>query len=126
VLETKGVNFISLQYHPWAAAECANIGSKLGVPIYHWGDAIAQYEDTAGLLMNLDLVITVNTSLHHLAGSLGVRQWCMTPVMCAWRYGVSGPSPWYGNCEMYRQKNDGDWKHVISRAAADLAKMEAA
>jgi tetratricopeptide (TPR) repeat protein len=123
VLETKGVNFISLQYHPWAAAECANIGSKLGVPIYHWGDAIAQYEDTAGLLMNLDLVITVNTSLHHLAGSLGVRQWCMTPVMCAWRYGVSGPSPWYGNCEMYRQKNDGDWKHVISRAAADLAKM---
>jgi tetratricopeptide (TPR) repeat protein len=126
VLETKGVNFISLQYHPWAAAECANIGSRLGVPIYHWGDAIAQYEDTAGLLMNLDLVITVNTSLHHLAGALGVKQWCLTPVMCAWRYGVSGPSPWYGNCEMYRQKNDGDWKHVISRAATDLAKMVAA
>jgi hypothetical protein len=123
VLETKGVNFISLQYHQWAAEECSRVGSKLGVPIYHWGDAIAQYEDTAGLLMSLDLVITVNTSLHHLAGSLGVKQWCLTPVKCAWRYGVSGPSPWYGNCEMYRQKNDGDWKHVISRAAADLAKM---
>ena len=123
VLETKGVNFISLQYHQWAAQECANVGTRVGVPIYHWGDAIADYEDTAGLLMNLDLVITVNTSLHHLAGSLGVKQWCLTPVMCAWRYGVSGPSPWYGNCEMYRQKTDGDWKGVIARVAADLKKM---
>lgn len=123
VLHTKGVNFISLQYHPWAADECAKVGEKLGVPIYHWGDAIADYEDTAGLLMNLDLVITVNTSLHHLAGSLGVKQWCLTPVMCAWRYGVSGPSPWYGNCEMYRQKKDGDWKGVLSRVASDLGKL---
>ena len=123
VLQTKGVNFISLQYHPWAADECARVGEKIGVPIYHWGDAVAEYEDTAGLLMNLDLVITVNTSLHHLAGSLGVKQWCLTPVMCAWRYGVSGPSPWYGNCEMYRQKKDGDWKGVLSRVATDLGKM---
>lgn len=123
VLNTKGVNFISLQYHPWAADECARVGEKLGVPIYHWGDAIAQYEDTAGLLMNLDLVITVNTSLHHLCGALGVKQWCLTPVMCAWRYGNSGPSPWYGNCEMYRQKKDGDWKGVLSHVAADLGKL---
>jgi hypothetical protein len=123
LLQTKGVNFISLQYHNWAAQECATVGSKLGVPIYHWGDAISDYEDTAGLLMNLDLVITVNTSLHHLAGSLGVRQWCLTPMYCAWRYGVSGESPWYGNCTMYRQKKDGDWKHVIDRAAHDLAGM---
>lgn len=123
LLETKGVNFISLQYHRWAADEVARVGSRLGVPIYHWGDAIADYEDTAGLLMNLDLVITVNTSLHHLSGALGVKQWCLTPVMCAWRYGVQGPSPFYGNCEMYRQKKDGEWKGVIRRAADDLAKM---
>ena len=123
VLETKGVNFISLQYHPWAADECASVGDKLGVPIYHWGDAIEDYEDTAGLLMNLDLVITVNTSLHHLAGALGVKQWCLTPVMVAWRYGQTGPSPWYGNCEMYRQKKDGDWKGVLAHVATDLGKM---
>lgn len=123
VLQTKGVNFISLQYHNWAAEECATVGAKLGVPIYHWGDAIADYEDTAGLLMGLDLVITVNTSLHHLAGALGVKQWCLTPVMVAWRYGVSGPSPWYGNCEMLRQKKDGDWKGVINNAASKLAAL---
>lgn len=123
VLQVKGVNFISLQYHNWAADECANVGNKLNVPIYHWGDAIADYEDTAGLLMGLDLVITVNTSLHHLCGALGVKQWCLTPVKCAWRYGISGPSPWYGNCEMYRQKKDGDWKPVIARAASDLSAM---
>ena len=123
VLKTKGVNFISLQYHKWAADECANIGTKLGVPIYHWGDAIDDYEDTAGLLMNLDLVITVNTSLHHLSGALGVKQWCLTPVCVAWRYGQKGGSPWYGNCEMYRQKKDGDWKGVIARVADDLGKL---
>ncbi len=120
LLQTKGVNFISLQYHHWAAEECANVGSKLGVPIYHWGDAIADFEDTAGLLMNLDLVITVNTSLHHLAGALGVKQWCLTPMYCAWRYGVSGESPWYSNCEMLRQKKDGDWRGVIDRASVKL------
>lgn len=120
LLSVNGVNFISLQYHPWAADECARVGARLNRPIYHWGDAIAAYEDTAGLLMNLDLVITVNTSLHHLTGALGVKQWCMTPQYCAWRYGVSGPSPWYGNCEMYRQKKDGDWKGVIAKAAKDL------
>jgi hypothetical protein len=73
--------------------------------------------------MNLDLVITVNTSLHHLAGSLGVKQWCLCPTMIAWRYGIRGGSPWYGNCEMIRQEMDGDWKPVIARAASNLAKM---
>lgn len=126
ILSVKGVNFISLQYHPWAADECARVGTRLGMPIYHWGDAIQDYEETAGLLMNLDLVITVNTSLHHLTGALGVKQWCLTPMMCAWRYGVSGPSPWYGNCEMYRQKKDGDWKGVIARVAKDLEAMASA
>jgi hypothetical protein len=99
------------------------VGERIGVPIYHWGDAIAEYEDTAGLLMNLDLVITVNTSLHHLAGSLGVKQWCLCPQMIAWRYGISGDSPWYGNCTMFRQKKDGDWKGVIARVAAQLTTL---
>ena len=125
LLTVKGANFISLQYHHWAADECARVGSRIGVPIYHWGDAIADYEDTAGLLMNLDLVITVNTSLHHLAGSLGVKQWCLCPQYVAWRYGITGDSPWYGNCEMIRQKKDGDWKGVIAKAAEKLTAMVA-
>jgi hypothetical protein len=73
--------------------------------------------------MNLDLVITVNTSLHHLAGALGVKQWCLTPQYCAWRYGQTGDSPWYGNCTMFRQKKDGDWKGVLAHVATDLGKM---
>jgi hypothetical protein len=70
-------------------------------------------------------VITVNTSLHHLSGALGAKQWCLTPVMCAWRYGVSGPSPWYGNCEMIRQKKAGDWKPVMADVAKRLAGLAA-
>lgn len=121
VLKTPGVNFHSLQYHKHAAGEVADVGNKLGVPIHHWGDMISNYEETAGFLKNLDLVITVNTSLHHLCGSLGVKQWCLTPVMCAWRYGVSGDSPWYGNCTMYRQKNKDGWPAVINRVAQNLS-----
>jgi tetratricopeptide (TPR) repeat protein len=125
VLKVKNVNFISLQYHPWAADECAMMGREYGAPIYHWGDAVEDYDHTASLVKNLDLVITVNTSLHHLSGALGAKQWCLTPVMCAWRYGVSGPSPWYGNCEMIRQKKAGDWKPVMADVAKRLAGLAA-
>lgn len=121
--QVKNVNFISLQYHSWAADECATMGRDFGVPIYHWGDAIADYDHTASLVKNLDLVITVNTSLHHLCGAVGVKQWCLTPKMVAWRYGVSGPSPWYGNCEMLRQKKPGKWEPVMTDVARRLDKL---
>ena len=129
ILKTPGVNFHSLQYHRNAAAEAGAVGAQFGVPIHHWHDMIADYEETAGFLMNLDLVITVNTSLHHLSGALGVKQWCMTPVMCAWRYGVSGESPWYGNSRMFRQKKKEDWDYVlnnVAKALADLTQERAA
>lgn len=123
ILKTPGVNFHSLQYHKHIAPnETAEIGNKYGVPIHHWQDMIDSYEETAGFLENLDLVITVNTSLHHLCGALGIKQWCLTPVMVAWRYGTSGDSPWYGNCKMFRQKKRDEWEPVINRVAEALAK----
>lgn len=121
VLKVPGINFHSLQYHKFAADESADMGNQIGAPIYHWQDMIDDYEETAGFLENLDLVITVNTSLHHLAGALGVKQWCLTPTYCAWRYGVTGPSPWYNNCTMKRQKKSGDWDRVLKDVTADLA-----
>jgi hypothetical protein len=123
ILKTPGVNFHSLQYHKHIAPnETAEVGNALGVPIHHWQDMIDSYEETAGFLENLDLVITVNTSLHHLCGSMGIRQWCLTPFMVAWRYGTTGDSPWYGNCKMFRQKRRDEWKPVIERVAEALAK----
>jgi tetratricopeptide (TPR) repeat protein len=124
ILKTPGVDFFSLQYKNVYASkpadEAATVGNQTGVPIHHWEDVIRDYEETAGLLANLDLVITVNTSLHHLCGALGIQQWCLTPRYVAWRYGTKGPSPWYGNCTMLRQREDGGWSNVMAQAKTML------
>ena len=120
ILNVPGVEWYSLQYHAQAAQETADVGRLIGVPIHHWGDVIASYDKTAALLNSMDLVITVNTSLVHLAGSLGIRTWCLTPVMCAWRYGCAGPNPFYGSVEMVRQQEAGNWGPVLRAVAATL------
>lgn len=131
VLTVPGVEWYSLQYQNQEAAdEVANMSAKLGVTINHWGDVAGNWPELNGFLPNLDLLITVNTSIHHLAGGMGVKQWCLTPKYAAWRYGVQGESPWYGNCTMYRQElpreavvHPGDskpWEPVMKRVASDL------
>lgn len=119
--EAPDVTLVSLQYHKWAAQECASMGTVWERPIHHWQDAIDDYDETAALVSALDLVVTVNTSVVHLCGSLGVRTWCLTPYGAAWRYGLKGPNPFYGSVEMYRQEKDQPWHEVIERVASDLA-----
>jgi ADP-heptose:LPS heptosyltransferase len=85
---------------------------------------VQSYDETAGFLANMDLVITVNTSLHHLAGALGVKQWCLCPKYIAWRYGIKGPSPWYGNCTMIRQEKPSEWGDVIANVVKRLGNGE--
>ena len=129
ILSVPGIEWHSFQYHPQAAQECADVGRLLNVPIHHWGDVIADYDKTAAVLHSMDLVISVNTSLIHLCGSLGIRTWCLTPVMCAWRYGVEGENPFYGSVEMVRQQEAGKWSPVLKAVAGALreeAQKEAA
>ena len=114
--------FFSLQYHPIAADHCAQYGTDINKPIFHWGDVVggpgSGYSDTAAFLSQLDLVVTVNTSLVHLCGSLGVPTLCLTPTMRAWRYGgKSGPSYWYNSVEQINQTKEGHWESVIAEAA---------
>lgn len=123
VLKVPGIEWYSLQYHPQADQETAHVGNATGVPVHHWRDAIDSYEETAGFLHNLDLVISVNTSLIHLAGALGVKTWCLTPTMCAWRYGVTGENPFYGSVEMLRQETAGEWEPVLAEVASRLKTM---
>jgi tetratricopeptide (TPR) repeat protein len=130
ILELEDTNFFSLQYHPWAADEASKIGGQIGKPVHHWGDVVAQqgdmetdWDNHAAFISELDLIITTNTSLHHMAGALGVNQWCLCPKFIAWRYGISGDSPWYANCRMIRQKKADDWKPVLKTVERDLHKM---
>lgn len=116
--------FISLQYHDWAADECVRMGNDVGKTIWHWGPTAkgVDYDDTAGLLAALDLVITVNTSVLHLAGAVGAPTLCLTPHAPAWRYGVSGPNPWYGSVKTLRQKRGETWEPVVEKACEIVRK----
>lgn len=120
ILKIPGINWHSVQYHEYGPENAAVLGRMTGVPVHHWHDMIRDWDEWAAFLSEIDLLITVNTSVHHLAGSLGVNQWCLTPKYVAWRYGISGPSPFYGNCSMYRQGPDEKWEPVLVKVKNDL------
>jgi Tfp pilus assembly protein PilF len=76
---------------------------------------------TAALCEDLDLVISVDTSVAHLSAALGQRTWILLPFNadCRWLL-ERNDSPWYPSATLYRQASGGDWRGVLSRVAADL------
>lgn len=77
----------------------------MGMPIHHWKYAVEtdDYDDTAALVDELDLVITVPQAVAHLAGALGKECWIMAPDVTRWIYGKYGPEhPWYGSARVFR------------------------
>lgn len=121
VLKTPGIDWYSLQYQQNAAAEVAAFEESTGIHIRHFPGKVQceDYATTAEFVNGLDLVISVCTSVVHLAGSLGKECWCLTPAKPAWRYGIKGPMPFYGSVELYRAESD-DWTPVVDRMALDL------
>ncbi|MET0294022.1 MAG: hypothetical protein ABW042_03325 [Phenylobacterium sp.] len=79
--------------------------------------------DTAARIQALDLVITVDTAMAHLAGALGAPCWVMLPsYRTDWRWMTGrADSPWYPSLRLYRQEQPGDWTGVVARMRADLA-----
>jgi Flp pilus assembly protein TadD len=78
--------------------------------------------DTAAVLCNLDLLITVDTSVGHLAGALGVPTWLLLNKVPDWRWGQEGTTtPWYQNHRLWRQENAGNWDSVFHAIHAQLA-----
>lgn len=111
--------FISLQYKP--APEVYDVERTHGVKIHHWPHALHtnDYDDTAALVAECDLVISVTTAVIHLCGALGKPCWVMAPNAPMWRYGLSGDRmPWYGSVKLYRQSRQ--WVETIAQVAADL------
>jgi Flp pilus assembly protein TadD len=85
------------------------------------GDAIRDFADTAAILSQVDLLITVDTSVAHLAGALGVPCWVMLPWIPDWRWLIDGEdSAWYPSLRLFRQKTPGDWPAVIAALRAAL------
>jgi tetratricopeptide (TPR) repeat protein len=86
---------------------------------------LRDFADTAALLDALDLVITVDTSVAHLAGAIGRPVWILLPYCPDWRWMVGrDDSPWYPSARLYRQPAPGDWDSVLRRVQADLAEWQ--
>ncbi|HEV8518516.1 MAG TPA: tetratricopeptide repeat-containing glycosyltransferase family protein [Burkholderiales bacterium] len=121
MLRRAGCHFVSLQ-HGTYRAEAEEALQAAGVQVHHWQEAIDDYDETAALVSALDLVISVQTAVVHLAGALGKPVWVMVPAMAEWRYLQSGDTmPWYPSVRLFRQSRADDWKPVIDSVTTELA-----
>jgi hypothetical protein len=120
ILQLPNIAFVSLQYTE-CAQELAQL-RQLGVQIEHWQDAIDDYAETAALVSALDLVVSVQTAVVHLAGALGTPVWALISAVPEWRYGGHGETmPWYPSARLVRQIHPGEWAPVIRRVQTELS-----
>lgn len=109
------IALVSLQKGPAAAGGAALPG------LIDWTDELHDYDDTAALVAALDLVISVDTSVAHIAGALGRPVWLLNRYDGCWRWGKGTPdSPWYPTLRQFRQRDPGDWSVPLAQAAAWL------
>jgi Tfp pilus assembly protein PilF len=113
-----GVRLFSLQVGPGT-----NQLSQVSFPITDLGSKfnLDSLDDLAAAIMNMDLVVTIDTAAAHLAGALGKPVWVALSVASCWRWLLErGDSPWYPTMRLYRQRNVHDWNDVFERTANDL------
>ena len=92
--------------------------------LLHVGGELDDFDDTAAVVSLVDVVITVDTSVAHLAAALGRPTWIMVPFWPDWRWMVDREdSPWYPTARLFRQPAPGDWGSVIDKVQAALSKL---
>jgi len=93
-------------------------------PMFDFGEELADFTDTAGLLANLDLLITIDSAVAHLAGAIGAKVWTLIAANNDWRW-MSGraDTPWYNSMRLFRQPQVQDWDAVFAEAERELKAM---
>lgn len=117
--QASGKYFVSLQEGPAAAQVKA---PPAGMTLLDPMPAVQDFADTAAIVAHLDLVISVDTAVAHLAGALGKPVWILSRFDGCWRWLRNREdSPWYPTARLFRQSTPGDWNGVIHRVAGALA-----
>ncbi|OGU33967.1 MAG: hypothetical protein A2068_05395, partial [Ignavibacteria bacterium GWB2_35_6b] len=112
LFELNGIDFYSLQIGE--EAELLKY-YKERYSIYDFTNEIESFEDTAAIINNLDLIITIDTSVAHLAGAMNKKVFTLLPFIPDWRWGLkASATPWYSSMKLFRQKERGNWDTVIS------------
>lgn len=89
-----------------------------------WSDELRDFGDTAALLDALDLVISVDTAVAHLAGALGKSVWVLVQYHGSWRWQrARADSPWYPGMRLFRQSRPNDWRAPVEAIAVELARL---
>jgi hypothetical protein len=123
LLATPGVSFVSLQMGE-PARQLSDLAPR-SRPL-DLMDAVEDFADTAALIANLDLVVTVDTAVAHLAGAMGRPVWILSRFDGCWRWLTErDDSPWHPTARLFRQAAPGAWDPVIALAAARLAEVAA-
>ena len=121
-----GITLYGLQKGPGSEQLVDGLGAGLGV-IDLGARTEPGMEDAAAALLALDLLVSVDTALVHLAGAVGAAAWVAAPFAADWRWGREGEAThWYPTVRLFRQPAPGEWGPVFDRLAAELAAAAAA
>jgi tetratricopeptide (TPR) repeat protein len=118
------VTWVNLDYLPDASEELERFRADTGIVVHYLPEVLEHdYDHTIALVDSLDVVVTICTAVFHVAGALGKRTICMTPLKKAWRYySPDGKHvPWYGDyVTLVQQKEHGQWEDVIEGVMSEL------
>jgi len=121
LLEIKNIRFFSLQV---GDRSLETIGQGKVENLTDLAPDLSNYQDTAAAISALDLVISVDTSVAHLAGALGSPVWLLLPRIADWRWPREGErTPWYPTMRLFRQEDDAGWPPVIGRVRESLLEL---
>lgn len=124
LIAVPGVQWFSLQKGDKAARQLSAMRERheAARSIIDWTDALHDFADTAALVDNLDLVISVDTSTAHLAGAMNKPVWILNRLDTCWRWMLEREdTPWYPSARLFRQPTLGDWDSVIGNIKQALA-----
>jgi hypothetical protein len=117
IAQTPGVRLFSLQKGPEA-----NQSPPHGMELIDYTPEFKDFADTAAFIQNMDLVVSVDTSIAHLAGALGKPVWVLIPFRADFRWLIAREdSPWYPTMRLFRQPTRGDWGSAIAHMADELS-----
>ena len=115
------IQFLSLQKGA-PSAQAAH--PPEGMSLHNFASSLHDFSATAALIANLDLVITVDTAVAHLAGSLGKPVWTLLPWLPDWRWLQDRPdTPWYPSMRLFRQRGKDNWPELINRVTEALRQL---